>query len=51
VQDAQYTNCYLPKDAEIIQRVDKNEANKIVIIKADGSKKLIFDFKDTKFRY
>lgn len=51
VQDAQYTNCYLPKDAEIIQRVDKNEPDKIVIKKADGSKKLVFDFKDTKFRY
>lgn len=51
VQDAQYTNCYLPKDAEIIQRVDKNEANKIIIKKADGRKKLIFDFKDTKYRY
>lgn len=51
VQDAQYTNCYLPKDAEIIQRVDKNEPNKIFVIKANGSKKLIFDFKDTKYRY
>lgn len=51
VQDAQYTNCYLPKNAEIIQRVNKNESNKIVLKKADGSKKLIFDFEDTKFRY
>ncbi|MDZ7935909.1 MAG: hypothetical protein U5M51_13290, partial [Emticicia sp.] len=51
VQDAQYTNCYLPKDAEIIQRVDKNEPNKIILKKADGSRKLIFDFEDTKFRY
>lgn len=51
VQDAQYTNCYLPKDVEIIQRVDKNEANKIIIKKVDGSKTLIFDFADTKFRY
>lgn len=51
VQDAQYTNCYLPKDAEIIQRVDKNEPNKIIIKKANGSEKLIFDFKDTKYRY
>ncbi len=51
VQDAQYTNCYLPKNAEIIQRVDKNEPNKIILKKADGSKILIFDFKVTKYRY
>lgn len=51
VQDAQYTNCYLPKDAEIIQRVDKNEPNKIILKKLNGSKLLIFDFKDTKYRY
>ncbi len=51
VQDAQYTNCYLPKYAEIIQRVDKNEPNKIILKKLNGSKLLIFDFKDTKYRY
>ncbi len=51
VSDAQLTNFYLPKDAEIIQRVDINEENKIIIKKTNGSKKLIFDFKGVKYRY
>lgn len=51
VSDAQLTNFYLPKESEIIQRVDINEANKIIIKKANGSEKLIFDFKGAKYRY
>ncbi|MFY7911412.1 MAG: glycosyltransferase family 39 protein [Emticicia sp.] len=51
VQDAQYTNCYLPKNSDIIQRVDKNESNKVILKKLDGSTTLLFDFKETKFRY
>ena len=51
VSDAQLTNFYLPKDAEFIQRVDIQEENKIIIKKANGSEKLIFDFKGAKYRY
>lgn len=51
VADAQLTNFYLPKDAEFIQRVDNQEENKIIIKKANGNKKLIFDFKGAKYRY
>ena len=51
VSDAQLTNFYLPKESEIIQRVDINEDNKIIIKKANGSEKLIFDFKGAKYRY
>ena len=51
VVDAQLTNFYLPKDSEIIQKVDINEPDKIILQKADGNKLLIFDFKGTKFRY
>lgn len=51
VVDAQLTNFYLPKNSEIIQRVNINEENKIIIKKADGSQKLIFDLKGTKYRY
>ncbi|AFK04089.1 hypothetical protein Emtol_2956 [Emticicia oligotrophica DSM 17448] len=51
VVDAQLTNFYLPKDSEIIQRVNLNEENKIYIQKPDGSQQLIFDFEGTKYRY
>ena len=51
VVDAQLTNFYLPKDSEITQRVDINEADKIILQKADGSKLLIFDFEGTRYRY
>lgn len=51
VSDAQLTNFYLAKDAEFIQRVDIQEENKIIIKKANGSEKLIFDFKGAKYRY
>ena len=51
VVDAQLTNFYLPRNSEIIQRVNINEENRIIIKKADGSKKLIFDFKYDKYRY
>jgi hypothetical protein len=51
VSDAQLTNFYLPKNSEIIQRININEENKIIIKKANGTEKLIFDFKGAKFRY
>jgi uncharacterized membrane protein len=50
ILDAQLVNVYLPKDAQYIQRIDANEHDKIVLIKAKtGQKTLIFDVKD--FRY
>ncbi len=51
VVDAQLTNFYLPKNAEIIQRVDMNEPDKIILKKANGKEKVIFDFEGTKYRY
>ena len=51
VFDAQYLNVYFPKKANIIQRINANEANKIILKKANGEQKLIFDFEGTKYRY
>lgn len=51
VVDAQLTNFYLPKDSDIIQRVNPAEKDKIIIKKKDNSEKLIFDLKGIKFRY
>ncbi|WP_337044436.1 glycosyltransferase family 39 protein [Emticicia sp. 17c] len=51
VVDAQLTNFYLPRDSEIIQRVNPKEPDKIILKKADGSEKLIFDFKGITYRY
>ncbi len=51
VVDAQLTNFYLPKTAEYIQRVDRNEPNKVFIKKSNGDKIELFDFKGIKYRY
>ncbi len=51
VLDAQYLNLYFSKKAGIIQRINPYEANKIILKKANGEEKLIFDFEDTKYRY
>jgi hypothetical protein len=51
VVDAQLTNFYLPKNSEIIQRVNPTEPNKIMLKKSDGKEKLIFDLEGSKFRY
>lgn len=51
VVDAQLTNFYLPKDSEIIQRINRAEKDKIIIKRKDYSEKLIFDLKGIKFRY
>ena len=48
VVDAQLTNFYLPKNAEIIERVEPHEPNKVILKKATGEEKLIFDFEGTK---
>lgn len=51
VLDAQYLNIYFPKNAAIVQRINPNEANKIILKKANGNEQLIFDFEGTKYRY
>jgi uncharacterized membrane protein len=51
VVDAQLVNFYLPKDSEIIQRVNPNEPDKIVLKRQSGQEILIFDLKGTKYRY
>jgi uncharacterized membrane protein len=51
VVDAQLTNFYLPKDSQIIQRVNPAEKDKIVLKKQDGKEILIFDFQGAKYRY
>lgn len=52
VIDAQLTNIYLPKNAEYIQRVEPNEADKIVLYQLKQNRKIvIFDFEGNKFRY
>ncbi len=52
VVDAQLTNIYLPKTAQIIQRVDENEANKVYLYQLKSNNKLlVFDFEGRKYRY
>jgi 4-amino-4-deoxy-L-arabinose transferase-like glycosyltransferase len=51
VLDAQYLNVYFTKNAGIIQRIDPYEADKLILKKADGSQRLVFDFEGTKYRY
>lgn len=51
VVDAQLTNFYLPKDAEIIQRVNQQEKNIIYIKKSNGVLKKVFDFEGVRYRY
>jgi uncharacterized membrane protein len=51
VLDAQLVNFYLPKTNEIPQRVDAIENDKVYLIKIDGSKIELFDFKGTKYRF
>ncbi|WP_435356453.1 glycosyltransferase family 39 protein [Emticicia sp. SJ17W-69] len=51
VVDAQLTNFYLPKNSEIIQRVEPSEPNKIILRKVNGEDEVIFDFEGTKYRY
>lgn len=51
VVDAQLTNFYLPKDSQIIQRVNAAEHDKIILKKSDGQEVLIFDLQGAKYRY
>ena len=49
VVDAQLTNFYLPKDSEIIQRVNAKERNKILLKKSDGQEVLIVDLNGKRY--
>ncbi len=51
ILDAQYLNLYFPQKANIIQRINPYEANLLILKKANGEEKLIFDFEGTKYRY
>ena len=51
VIDAQLTNFYLPKNAEIIQRVNQQEKDKIFIKNAKGELREVFDFEGVRYRY
>ena len=52
IMDAQWTNFYLPKDAEYWQRMDTTQTEKVILIKGDTGKRIeIFDFQGKKFRY
>lgn len=52
IMDAQWTNFYLPKDAEYWQRMDTTQTNKVILIKGDTGKRIeIFDFEGKKYRY
>lgn len=51
VSDAQYLNVYFPKNANISQRINANEPNKLILKNSRGEEKLIFDFEDEKYRY
>ncbi len=50
-KDAQLINLYLPKDAEYIQRINKNEPNKVLLRKSNHQTIELFDFEGAKFRY
>jgi uncharacterized membrane protein len=49
--DAQLINLYLPKDALFVQRIDKNESNKVVLQKSNNQRIVLFDFEGSKYRY
>lgn len=50
ILDAQLVTVYLPKTAQYTQRIDVNEHNTIVLIKAKtGQKQAIFDLKENRY--
>ena len=49
--DAQLTNLYLPEDATYIQRINTNEKNRVILVKKNHQKFILFDFQDRKYRY
>ncbi len=52
IMDAQWTNFYLPKDAEYYQRMDTTQTDQVILIKGDTGKRMVlFDFEGRKYRY
>lgn len=51
IMDAQLTNIYLPKDATYWQRMDTTQTDRVILLKKDGSREILFDFEGRKFRY
>jgi hypothetical protein len=49
--DAQNVNLYFSEKDQFIQRVDSYNRDSIMLIKSNGQKVLIFDFKKGKYRY
>ena len=49
--DAQYLNLYLPKNSKIIQRIEPSEMNKVFLVSKNGTRKMLFDFQGSKYRY
>jgi hypothetical protein len=50
MQDAQYTNLYLPKEADFIQRGDTTEANKVYLYKlAEKKKVFLMDLSNRRY--
>lgn len=50
-KDAQFLNLYFSKDFTVLQRVDRQEREKLYLKKKNGEKVLIFDFKGEEYRY
>ncbi|MBC8152468.1 MAG: glycosyltransferase family 39 protein [Bacteroidetes bacterium] len=51
IEDAQLTNLYLPKDARYPQRLDTTQTDRIILVKGNGQRITIVDFKGRTFRY
>ncbi len=51
IADAQLINIYLPQHATFIQRIDRNEPDKVILKHADGSQEMLFDFEGATYRY
>lgn len=51
IDDAQYINAYLPKEARYWQRIDPTEPNRVLLRHANGQSEVLFDFEGRKFRY
>jgi hypothetical protein len=49
--DAQLVNLYLPKNATFVQKINLNEANKVILKKKNKTSVLLFDLEGSKYRY
>lgn len=51
ILDAQYLNIYFEKADPFVQKIDRNESNKVFLKKKNGKIIELFDFQNSKFRY